>query len=94
MKFHSMTSSCLLDRGTIFSQTVTEKVLFAVFLKMRTLQFYQDADRTIRTEYKLVVLYKHLVPYSTSAVMALVWQLYRLLVNLPNFSSCFIKSII
>jgi len=29
--------------------------------------------------------------------MALVWQIYRLLVNLPNFSSCFskfIKSII
>jgi len=25
--------------------------------------------------------------------MALVWQLYRLLINLPNFSSCFSKFI-
>jgi len=83
MKFHSMMPWCLFNRGTIFSQTVTDKVLFAVFMRMRTFQFYQDADRTIRTEYKLVVLYKHLVPYSTSAVMALVCQMYRLLVNLP-----------
>jgi len=38
-----------------------------------------------------------LVPHSTSAVMALLCQIYRLLVNLPNFSSCFrnfIKSFI
>jgi len=33
----------------------------------------------------------YLVPYSASAVMALVWQMYRLPVNLPNFSSCFSK---
>ena len=34
-----------------------------------------------------------MVPYSTSAVMAVVWQMYRLLVNLPNFSSCFSRFI-
>jgi len=50
IKFHSMTSSCLFNRGTTFSQTVTDKVLFAIFTKMRTLQVNQDADRTIRTE--------------------------------------------
>jgi len=49
-KFHSMPSSCLFNRGTIFSQTVTDKVLFAVFMIMRTFQFYHDSDRTIRTE--------------------------------------------
>jgi len=32
-----------------------------------------------------------MIPYSTSAVMTLVWQAYALLVNLPNFSSCFCK---
>ena len=32
-----------------------------------------------------------MIPYSTSAVMALVWQTYGLLVNLPNFSSSFCK---
>jgi len=32
--------------------------------------------------------------YSTGAVMALVWQMHRLLVKLPNFSCCFSKSII
>jgi len=36
----------------------------------------------------------YLVPYSFSAVMALVWQMYRLLVNLPNFSSCFSKFVL
>jgi len=30
-----------------------------------------------------------LVPHSTCAVMALLCQMCRLLVNLPNFSSCF-----
>jgi len=35
MKFHSMTSSRLFNRGTTFSQTVTDKVLFAIFPKMR-----------------------------------------------------------
>ena len=39
MKFHSMTSSCFFNRGTTFSQTVTYKVLFATFPKMRTFQF-------------------------------------------------------
>jgi len=39
MKFRSMTSSCLLNRGTTFSQTVTENVLFATFPKMRTFPF-------------------------------------------------------
>jgi len=27
MKFHSLTSSCLLNRGTTFPQTVTDKAL-------------------------------------------------------------------
>ena len=49
MKFHSMTSSSLLNRGTPFSQTVTDNVLFATFPKMRTFSFDQDEDRTIRT---------------------------------------------
>ena len=39
MKFNSITASCLFNRGTTFSQTVTDKVLFAAFPKMRTLQF-------------------------------------------------------
>jgi len=39
MKFHSMTSSCLFNCDTIFSQTVTDKVLFATFPKMRNFQF-------------------------------------------------------
>jgi len=34
-----MTSSCLFNRGTTFSQTVTDKVLFAAFPKIRTFQF-------------------------------------------------------
>jgi len=38
-KFHSMTSSCFLNRGTTFSQTVTDKVLLATFPKMKTFQF-------------------------------------------------------
>jgi len=50
MNFHSMMSSCLFNRVTTFSLTVTDKVLFAAFPKTRTFQFYQDADRTIRTE--------------------------------------------
>jgi len=36
----------------------------------------------------------YLIPYSTSAVTALVWQMYRLLVNLPNFSSWFSKFVL
>jgi len=39
MKFHSMTSSCLINRVTTFSQTVTDEILFAAFPKMRTFQF-------------------------------------------------------
>jgi len=39
MNFHLMTSPCLLNRGTIFSQTATDKVIFATFPKMRTFQF-------------------------------------------------------
>jgi len=38
-KFHSMTSSCLFNRGTTFLQTVTDKVIFATFPKMRTFRF-------------------------------------------------------
>jgi len=38
-KFHSMTSSCLFNRGTTFSQTVTDNVLFTTLTKMRTFQF-------------------------------------------------------
>jgi len=34
-------------------------------------------------------LERYLVPYSTSVVIALAWQMYRLPVNLHNFSSCF-----
>jgi len=48
-----MTSSCLFNRGTTFSQTITDKVLFATFPKMRKwglLCFNHDADRMIRTE--------------------------------------------
>jgi len=39
MYFHSMTSSCLFNRGTTFSQTVTYKVLFATFPKKGSIQF-------------------------------------------------------
>jgi len=39
MKIDSITSSCLFNRGTTFSQTVTDKVLLATFPKMRTFQF-------------------------------------------------------
>jgi len=50
MKIHSMTSSCLFNRGTTFSQTVADKVFFATFPKMRTFQFHSrcrpnDPDR-------------------------------------------------
>jgi len=38
MKFHSMKSSCLFNRATTFLQTVTDKLLFATFPKMRTFQ--------------------------------------------------------
>jgi len=31
--------------------------------------------------------------YSADAVMDLVWQMHRLLANLPNFSCCFSKII-
>jgi len=34
MNFHSMTSLCLFNRGTNFSQAVTHKVLFATFPKI------------------------------------------------------------
>jgi len=50
MKFHSMTTSCIFNHVTTFSQTVTDKLLFATFPKMITFQFYQDAGRTIRTK--------------------------------------------
>jgi len=50
MKLGSMISSRLFNRGTTFSQTVTNKFLFATFPKMRTFSFNQDADRVIRTE--------------------------------------------
>jgi len=36
MNFQSMTSSCFFNRGATFSQTVTGKVLFTTFPKMRT----------------------------------------------------------
>jgi len=36
MKFHLMMSSCLFNHGTPFSQMITDKVLFARFLKLRT----------------------------------------------------------
>ena len=39
MKFPSMTSSCLINHGATFSQTVIDKVLFATFPKLRTFQF-------------------------------------------------------
>jgi len=39
MKFHSMTSSCLFNRGTSFSQMVTYEVLFVAIPKMKSFQF-------------------------------------------------------
>jgi len=36
MNFHSMTSLCVFSRGTTYSQTVTDKVLFATLPKMRS----------------------------------------------------------
>jgi len=39
MKFYSMTSSCLFNSGTTFSQTVTDKVIIATFPKMIPFQF-------------------------------------------------------
>jgi len=49
IEFHPMTLSRLFNRGTTFSQTVTERALFATFPIMRTFKFNQDADPTIRT---------------------------------------------
>jgi len=45
-----MTSSCLFNRGTTFSQMATDKVIFATFPKMRSFQFWSrsrpnDQDR-------------------------------------------------
>jgi len=34
-----MTLSCLFNRGTTFSQTVAENVVFARITKLRTFQF-------------------------------------------------------
>jgi len=50
MKFHSMMSSCLFNRGTTFSQTVKDIVLFPTFPKIRSFEFYSrcrpnDQDR-------------------------------------------------
>jgi len=51
IKFRAMTSSYLFNRGTTFLQTVTDKILFARFPKIRTFHFInQDEGRTIRTE--------------------------------------------
>jgi len=61
------------------------------FQNWELFSFNQDADRTMKRESKLIAFSKHLVPYSASEVMALVWQIFRLLVNLCNFSSCFSK---
>jgi len=44
-KFYSITFSCLFNRGTTFSQTVTHKVFFAMFPKMKTFQFWSVASR-------------------------------------------------
>jgi len=38
------------NRGTTFSQTVTDKVLFAAFPKKRTFQFLSRCRPNIRTE--------------------------------------------
>jgi len=45
MNFHSMTSSCLFNRGTTYSQTVTDKVLFAIFPKMKVVSFDQARNQ-------------------------------------------------
>jgi len=50
MKFHSMTSSRLFNRGTNFSQTSQIKLSSQDFRKSELLSFNQYADRTIRTE--------------------------------------------
>jgi len=39
MTFHSMTPSCLFNRGTNFSQTDVDKVFFTTFPKIKTFQF-------------------------------------------------------
>jgi len=54
MKFHSMTSSCLFNSGTNFSQTVTDEVLFATFPKMRTFSFQSRCRPNDQDRKKLV----------------------------------------
>jgi len=53
MKFHSMTSSCLFNRGRNFSQT-SQKFSSQQFRKSELFIFIQYADRMVRTEKKLV----------------------------------------
>ena len=50
MKFHSMTSSCLFNRGTNFSQTSQIKFSSQHFQKSEFFTFNQYADQRIRTE--------------------------------------------
>jgi len=50
MKFHSMTSSCLFNRGTNFSQMSQIKFSSQRFRKWELFSFNQYADRTIRAE--------------------------------------------
>jgi len=97
MKFHLMTSLSLYNRGITFPQTVADEVLFAAFPNMRTFQFQSWCRPNDEDRVKIGNLIQTLVPYWTRAVIGLVRQIYRLPVNLPNFSSCFnkyIKSII
>jgi len=92
MKFYLTTSSCLFNCGITFPQTVTDEVLFAAFPKINfSVLIMMQTDQWGQS--KISSLIQHLFPYSTSAVMTLVGQTYRLLVNLPNFSSCFSKFI-
>ena len=44
MHFHSMTSSCLFNRGTTFSQTVTDMFLSQRFRKWELISFKQDRN--------------------------------------------------
>jgi len=48
MKFHSMTSSYLFNRGTNFSQMSQTKFSSQHFRKSELFSFNQYADRTIR----------------------------------------------
>jgi len=50
MKFHSMTSSYLFNRGTNFSQTSKIKFSSQHFRKSELFSFNQYPDGTIRTE--------------------------------------------